>query len=170
MLKAFRKRQGRRKTAALLCARLSAQARDPAFYGAYGVGDTFDGRFDILVLHAWMVLEALRNDGEQDLAQLLVDTLFVRLDEALREQGAGDMGMSRRIKKMAAAFYGRLAAYAEARDDAALAAALVRNVYRGETVRIERAALLAEYVSSVRQRLARSRMTEGEADFGPVPQ
>jgi cytochrome b pre-mRNA-processing protein 3 len=169
MLKAFRQRAERRRTATSLCVRVSAQARDSSFYARYGVGDTFDGRFDLLVLHAWIVLDALQNQGERDLAQLLVDMLFVRLDEALREQGAGDMSMKRRMKKMAGAFYGRLSAYGESHDEAALAAALVRNVYRGDVARIEPASRLAKYAFAAREVLAHARLAEGEADFGPVP-
>jgi cytochrome b pre-mRNA-processing protein 3 len=169
MLKAFRQRNERRRTAEMLCARVSAQARDPAFYAGFGVSDTFDGRFDLLVLHAWLVLDALQDRGERDLAQRLVDALFICLDEALREQGAGDMSMRRRMKKMAEAFYGRLAAYGEARTEAGLAAALVRNVYRGEAARIEQSARLAKYAWAARTRLGQSRLAEGEADFGPLP-
>jgi cytochrome b pre-mRNA-processing protein 3 len=169
MLRAFRRRKERRRIAEALCARLSVQARDPAFHTSYRVRDTFDGRFDLLVLHAWMVLEALQNRGEYGLAQSLVDTLFTRLDEALREQGAGDMGISRRIKAMAGAFYGRLRAYGEVHEEEALAAALQRNVYRGEAACIEQAAQLAKYVGAARARLAHSHLAEGEADFGPVP-
>ena len=50
-------------------------------------------------------------------AQALSDAIFVGFDEALRELGAGDMGMGRRMKEMADAFYGRLQAYE--RGDAA---------------------------------------------------
>jgi cytochrome b pre-mRNA-processing protein 3 len=116
-----------------------------------------------------MVLEALKVQNERELAQALVDTLFTRLDEALREQGAGDMGISRRMKAMAGAFYGRLSAYGEAREEEALAAALLRNVFRGEVAWIEHAARLAKYAEAARARLAHSRLTEGEADFVPVP-
>lgn len=169
MLKTFRLRRARRRTEESLCARLSERARDPVFYAACGVNDTFDGRFDLLVFHAWMVLDVLRSQSEPVLAQMLVDLIFVRLDEALREQGAGDMSMSRRMKMMAGAFYGRLSAYSESQDEAALAAALVRNLYRGETSRIEQAALLAKYAQVARANLTQSRLAEGEAEFGPLP-
>jgi cytochrome b pre-mRNA-processing protein 3 len=169
MLKALRERRERHRLADALCARILLQAREPAFYAAYGVNDTFDGRFDLLVLHAWLVLEALKNSDARELMQKLVDTLFTRLDEALREQGAGDMSISRRMKAMAGAFYGRLSAYGEAGDESSLAAALLRNVYRGETAHIDQAALLAKYAWAARARLAQSRLAEGEADFGPVP-
>jgi cytochrome b pre-mRNA-processing protein 3 len=169
MLKALQIRRERRRTGEALCARLSKQARAPDFHTAYRVSDTFDGRFDLLVLHAWMVLEALRDQGEQDLAQSLVDTLFVQLDDALREQGAGDMGMNRRMKKMGAAFYGRLEVYRQADGEAALVEALTRNVYRGDAARIEQARALAKYVAVARAALARSKLAEGEAEFRAVP-
>jgi cytochrome b pre-mRNA-processing protein 3 len=169
LLKALRERRKPQRIAVALCARLSAQARHPAFYSRCGVSDTFDGRFDLLVLHVWMVLGELQNRGESALAQRVVNALFIRLDEALREQGAGDMGMSRRIKKMASAFYGRLQAYGEARDESGLAAALVRNVFRGDEAHIEQAAALAKYVFAARAALGQSKLAEGEADFGPAP-
>ena len=169
MLKALQRRRECRRIADTLCARVSARARDPAFYRVCGVGDTFDGRFDVLVLHAWIVLDALQSRGEGEVAQQLVDALFIRLDEALREQGAGDMGINRRMKTMAGAFYGRLQAYGGARDESSMAAALMRNVFRGDAARIEQAALLAKYVASARVKLGPSRLAQGEADFGPVP-
>jgi cytochrome b pre-mRNA-processing protein 3 len=70
---------------------------------------------------------------------------------------------------MAGAFYGRLSAYDAAPDEAAMAGALLRNVYRGQDDRIEQAARLAKYVGDARARLVQSRLTEGEAEFGPVP-
>src|SRR5260370_29695528 len=36
------------------------QAREPLFYRDLGVPDTVNGRFDLLVLHLWMVLRRLR--------------------------------------------------------------------------------------------------------------
>ena len=77
-----------------------------------------DGRFDLVALHAWLVLERLKAAGMDAAAQALTDILFVGFDEALREQGTGDMGMGRRMKAFANAFFGRLAAYGGATDEA----------------------------------------------------
>ncbi|HEX3431680.1 MAG TPA: ubiquinol-cytochrome C chaperone family protein [Rhizomicrobium sp.] len=168
MIGALNRRRRCRETAARLCAAVSARARDPIFYLDYGVADTIDGRFDVLVLHAWLVLDWLREAGDEALAQSFVDALFVRFDEALREQGAGDMGMSRRIRKMASAFYGRLRAYSESRSDEALGTAILRNVYRGSASRVEQAALLAKYVAGARKEIMPSRLDRGELEFGPT--
>ena len=43
--------------------RLVAQAREPAFYEAMGVEDTLEGRFDLLMLHVWLALRRLREEG-----------------------------------------------------------------------------------------------------------
>ena len=169
MLRNFRNGRRRRGTAAALCAAVSRRARDPAFYQAYGVADSVDGRFDLVVLHAWLVLEQLRERGENDLAQTFVDAIFAAFDEALREQGAGDIGIGRRMKKMAGAFYGRLQTYSGSGDLAALGDAILRNVYRGEACRVEQAAALAKYVHDARKGVADSRLAEGEVDFGPPP-
>ena len=169
MLRTLRGRGQRKQLAAKLCAAVSARARDPAFFLDYGVPDTLDGRFDVLVLHASLVLEQLRPPHQRALAQALIDALFVHLDEAMREQGVGDIGIARRMKAMAGAFYGRLHAYRDACDQDALAAALLRNVYRGASARVERAERLAKYALVARARLVTCRLDRGELDFGLAP-
>ena len=130
MLNALRRRAEERQAAQALLAETTARARLSAFYDAYGVADTIDGRFDLLVLHVWLVLERLASQKLQGLSQRLVDAVFVQFDEALRQQGAGDIGMSRRMTKFADAFYGRLKAYGDAPDQDVLAAAIQQNALR----------------------------------------
>jgi len=117
-----------------LYAALVAQARRIEFYTRLQVADSIDGRFDMVVLNAFLVLRRLGGeDGEaKDLAQALFDLMFADFDQCLREMGVTDMGMSPKIKKMAKAFYGRVAAYemAFATDGQGLAEALGRNLYR----------------------------------------
>jgi cytochrome b pre-mRNA-processing protein 3 len=90
-----------------------AQARRPEFYRDWGVPDSLDGRFDMIALHGFLVLHRLKRDHEATaaLAQNLFDTLFLDMDRALRELGAGDLGVGKRVKAMARGFYGRVAAY-----------------------------------------------------------
>lgn len=110
-----------------------AQARRPEFYSALGVPDTLDGRFDLVALHAFLVLHRLKRDHPRsvDLAQGVFDTMFLDMDHSLRELGAGDLGVGRRVKQMAKGLYGRIAAYEAglAGPDDELAAALRRNLY-----------------------------------------
>jgi cytochrome b pre-mRNA-processing protein 3 len=147
---------------------LIARSRQPVFFRALGIADTMDGRFDLLALHAWLLLEKLNAAGRRDLAQAVTDQLFIGFDESLREQGAGDMGMGRRMKKMANAFYGRMKVYSEAGDESVLAAAIERNVYRG-TGQLEGARLLAMYAKLARIHLSTADVTTGAVDFGPLP-
>jgi cytochrome b pre-mRNA-processing protein 3 len=58
--------------------------------------------------------------------------MFLDMDINLREMGVGDLSVAKRNRAMWEAFHGRSAAYAAAWDDpAALAASLVRNIWRG---------------------------------------
>ncbi len=127
--------------------------REPAFYTDYGVSDTFEGRFELLAVHAGLVLRRL-NAAEPPgpaVAQDLVDAIFGHLDSDLREAGVGDITVPKRMKKLAEAFLGRSSAYDQAlqQDLQALAAALARNVFagRGDGIR------LAAYVSSASRSL-----------------
>jgi cytochrome b pre-mRNA-processing protein 3 len=161
MLNAMRRSKERRLTAERIYAALVTRAREPVFFERFGIPDTLDGRFDLLTLHAWLVLARVKEDAQ--LSQALVDTIFVGFEEALRERGAGDMGMGRRVKKFADAFYGRLKAYGEAKDGSEMSAALERNLYRGGPCGGE----LAAYVMQARRRLAS--WENGAPDFGPLP-
>jgi cytochrome b pre-mRNA-processing protein 3 len=166
----LRRKKEDRAAAQMICAALLAQARKPAFFVELRVPDTFDGRFDLAVLHAWLMLERLRSAGYGMVAQALVDDIFVNFDEALRDLGASDMSMGRKLKKIANAFYGRLSAYGSAADIDALAAAIGRNVYRGEAARAGDAARLATYALVCRSQLAQWTPEDGSPVFGPLPQ
>jgi cytochrome b pre-mRNA-processing protein 3 len=108
------------------------RAREPRLFLAWGVPDTLDGRYEMLALHAFLVLHRLKAEGAatRRFAQFLFDAMFADLDRALREMGASDIGVGKRVKAMAAGFYGRIRAYEEgiAGGAAALEAALGRNL------------------------------------------
>jgi cytochrome b pre-mRNA-processing protein 3 len=117
-----------------LYAALVAQAREPAFYREGRVPDSLDGRFELVALHAFLLLRRLQTEGQAGagLAQALFDRMFVDMDESLREIGVGDLSVGKRVKAMAKAFYGRAAAYEAALADsvpATLEEALARNLY-----------------------------------------
>jgi cytochrome b pre-mRNA-processing protein 3 len=108
-----------------------AQARLPAFYQRCHVPDTVNGRFDMVLLHLWLVLRRLRacEQGAAP-AQALFDRFCSDMDDNLREMGVGDLTVPKRMLGFAEAFYGRTAAYDAALQagGAALAQALARNV------------------------------------------
>lgn len=109
------------------------RARDPDFFLRLAVPDTLDGRFEMIALHMFLVLNRLKaeHDATSDFAQALFDAMFADLDRSLREMGATDMGVGKRVKEMAKGFYGRIKAYEDglAADDRVLADALKRNLY-----------------------------------------
>lgn len=138
--------------------RIVAAARQPAFYARWDVPDTPLGRFEMVALHMFLFMHRVRGaDGEaRDIAQQLTDDFFKEVEHSIRELGVGDMGVPKRMKKLAGMFYGRAAAYGaalDAGDRAALAAALSRNVRPGvETW--PQAQDLAAYVALARDDLA----------------
>ena len=154
----FARRRARRASKAVIeqiLGEIVAAARRPALYRTFEAPDRIDGRFELLTLHAGLVLRRLAALGglADAIAQELVNSIFIHFDDTLREMGVSDIGVSRRVKAMAGAFYGRNAAYAAALDSGSsvgLAAALGRNVYGASTPgAAPRAAALADYVVSV---------------------
>jgi cytochrome b pre-mRNA-processing protein 3 len=130
-----------------------AAARRPQLYEQLAAPDRIDGRFELLTLHAGLVLRRLAALGGvgDAVAQDLVDSLFSHFDDTLREIGYADVGVAKRLKTMGRAFYGRNAAYAAALDDtpAELATTLARNVYGAGGGDAPQAEALAHYVASL---------------------
>lgn len=169
----FRREDGVSKTAGTLYEGLVAQSRAPRFYADLLVPDTIDGRFDLLALHGFLVLDGLSRAGEQGnrIGTALATRIFAGLEDALRDLGVGDIGLSRRMKQMADAFYGRISVYGAAQDEDAMAAALLRNLYRGEDARTLEARRLAPYVLSMRAKWRENPapLLNGAVHFDPVP-
>jgi cytochrome b pre-mRNA-processing protein 3 len=138
-------------TIAALYGAVVAQARCPRFYQEYGVADTVLGRFDMIVLHAAVLLRRLRegDGGMQGLAQGVFDAFCLDIDHNLREMGISDQGVPRQMKRVGEAFYGRARAYDAAlaqADNGLLAEALTRNVYAEAAEPQVAAVPLAAYV------------------------
>lgn len=130
-------RNPRREAIGTLFSRVAGASRSPALYLSLGVPDTLEGRFESLSLHVMLVLRALRAlpPPADEVARDLSDALFRDLDGALREMGVGDTSVPKRMKSLAAAFYGRAKAYdapLDAADPDALARSLARNVLARE--------------------------------------
>jgi cytochrome b pre-mRNA-processing protein 3 len=125
------------------------QAREPVFYRELGVADTVNGRFDLLLLHLWMVLRRFRSaNGAAEASQALFDHFCADMDANLREMGVGDLAVPKRMQAFGEAFYGRGAAYDAAfADDDALTLAFCRNVLNGKGM--ENARRLAIYAKRV---------------------
>ncbi|HZP19996.1 MAG TPA: ubiquinol-cytochrome C chaperone family protein [Bauldia sp.] len=148
----FRRDRGAGDIAHALYGAIVAQARQPALYADFGVPDTVEGRFEMVVLHLALLLRRLRGEGEAGRAagQHLFDLFCADMDRSLRAMGVGDLGVPKRMKKMGEAFYGRAAAYdaaIDAGDRQALADAFARNVFAGTAA--GGAAPMAEYALTI---------------------
>ncbi|MBW7968952.1 ubiquinol-cytochrome C chaperone family protein [Bradyrhizobium sp. BR 10289] len=154
----FRKpRQAPRGTIEAIYGMIVAQAREPIFYRDLGVPDTVDGRFDLLLLHLWLLLRRLRAaEGATGLSQALFDRFCEDMDDNLREMGIGDQTVPKRMRAFGEAFYGRVQAYDQAVEAGgeALAAAICKNILNGTG--IDHARRLAAYARAADADLARA--------------
>ncbi len=129
----FRKRDPHKEIALTLYRSAMEQSRDPWFFAQGGVPDSYDGRFDCLLLHLYLIIQMLnQHESGQALAQDLFDVAVGDFDQSLREIGVGDTGMKRRMKNMMLAFNGRMHAYQAAQEEGSAAVwqeALARNLY-----------------------------------------
>lgn len=102
--------------------------------------DNFEGRFEAVTLHTVMVLRRLRQFGAPGnaFADQLYRKVFDGFDHALRERGAGDSSIARKIRGYGERFFGLARAIDSAFEASdtpnALEAVLVRNaVSNGKT-------------------------------------
>jgi cytochrome b pre-mRNA-processing protein 3 len=135
-----------------------AQARSPDFYLAYGVPDTVEGRFDMIVLHLVLLFRRLAREPEATclLTQGVFDRFCLDMDHNLREMGVSDLAVPRQMRRLGEAFYGRAEAYERALSadggGDSLVSALARNVFAEAGVSSPKASRLAAYVlAAVRQ-------------------
>jgi len=170
----FSGRNPTREAADIAYRHVVEQARRPVFFGAYGVPDTLDGRFELICLHAFLYLHRLKAERPQAsrFSQSLFDRMFADFDRSLREIGVGDLSVGKHVKRMARAFYGRILSYEAglAGDDSVLAAALSRNLFGTVRAQAYNAAAMASYVrrtvSHLHQQPARA-LLEGQVSFEP---
>jgi cytochrome b pre-mRNA-processing protein 3 len=149
MVFSFFRRKPQQEAILSLYNNIVAQAREPLFYRDLGVPDTVNGRFDMVLLHLWMVLRRLRPvERGAGLSQALFDHFCGDMDDNLREMGVGDLTVPKRMQKFGEAFYGRAAAYdlALGAGDEPLALALCKNILDGGD--IDRARQLAAYANA----------------------
>lgn len=113
MLQWFRRRAEAGRRAEELYGSVVAAARHPAFYRDMGAPDTPEGRFELVALHLFLLLEGMnvKSPNETELAQRTIEAFVTDMDDCMREMGVGDMAVGKKVKRAAAAFYERAAAY-----------------------------------------------------------
>ncbi len=177
ILQWYRDRKVRKEAAARLYEMVAVQSRSPVFYERLGVADTIDGRYDLLMLHIFLIMDRLNMLGPEavKLSQDVFDKTFRTVELHLREMGIGDLGIPKHIKKMMKAFNGRAHSYHEAlaaHNADALQLALTRNVYRTEGESIPPGVFeLTDYVLSTRhgfEAMGLDQFESGQIWFPPV--
>ncbi|AGK57569.1 ubiquinol-cytochrome C chaperone [Hyphomicrobium denitrificans 1NES1] len=113
MLQWFRRRTQAARRAEELYGSVVTAARHPAFYRDMGAPDTPEGRFEMIALHLFLLLEGIRLQAtaETELAQHTIEAFVTDMDDCMREMGVGDMAVAKKVKRAAAAFYERAAVY-----------------------------------------------------------
>jgi cytochrome b pre-mRNA-processing protein 3 len=172
-----RGRRAERAAAHLLYGDLVSQARSARFYRELGVPDTPEGRFEIIGLHAALLMRRLKTEGGagRALGQALFDLMFADMDASLRELGVGDLSVGKQVKRLAGQFYARLAALERVHGgaDAGLLGPILRaNVWQGgpppSAAQVD---ALAGYLIAAERHLAGqagSALLRGTATFPPL--
>lgn len=165
------------ETASMVYAAALSRARSPQFYTENGVPDSFDGRFEMLVLHVFMVMHKMTAGGAQgqEFNQSLFDVMFADMDQTLREMGIGDMGIPKHMKRMMKGFNGRIHTYRECveTDGAISEDVLARNLY-GTVERPSPAHLrqMKDYIAACLARLDKAEISDissGHVEFAALP-
>lgn len=167
------------------------QARQPVFYIDYGIEDAIGARFELLTFHVALVIYALkslaaddpRREQAQETAQALFDSFLLALDTTLREQGTGDLSVSKKMKPLTQIVYTRMKRWdelwangAEAADQAVYAA---RTLFAGTAfddeeegdqgavaaVVLPRATAFAGYIADARAGLSPDTILQGRLDW-----
>jgi len=113
MFRWFAGRAARKEAAEKIYDAIVAQSREPSFYLHCSVPDTLSGRFDMLVIHMFIVLQILKIGGREGqlLAQEIVEAFIREMDTMVRDLGVSDRNVPKEVRKIAQLFYGQLLAY-----------------------------------------------------------
>lgn len=159
MLRWLRKQAETGRRAEELYGSVVTAARQPAFYGAIGVPDTAQGRFELVALHLFLALEGLNATvpDPKDLRQRTIEVFVNDMDDCMREMGVGDLGVPKKVRRAAATFYERATIYQRDRTDLKedrLATSLRRYLFAGAVSRDDASRALARYVLAASAALA----------------
>jgi cytochrome b pre-mRNA-processing protein 3 len=148
--------------------RVVALARDPAWFAERGVADTLTGRFDVLSMVLAIVL--LRMDHSPQLrapSSRLTECFAADMDGQMREEGAGDQVLGKRIVVLMSVLAGRIEACRDglaAHDPAVLTAAVRRNVSMLEGADPAAAAAALRALAEKLRRLCDASLLAGEIE------
>lgn len=125
------------------------QARGKFFYTELDIPDTPEGRFEMIVLHVFLLMERLGQNSPP--SRLLIESLIDDLDRNLREMGTGDISVGKKVKRLTNAAYARFRCYGTESPEAQQAM-MAREIFREESH--PQAATLFAYRLQARDALA----------------
>src|SRR5580700_5815906 len=104
MLALLKKNRALRQTARLLYGSIVTAARQRIFYACWGIPDTLQGRFEVLLVHIVLAQCRLAAESERGLrlARALSEAFVMDMDDCMRELTFGDLGVPREVGSAAA--------------------------------------------------------------------
>lgn len=132
-------------------------SRSKIFYMDLDIDDSFESRFDLVILHSFIIFQYFIEIGDKKnkLSQSLFDFMFHDFENNLREMGFGDIAVNKRMKKFISAFYGRILSYsnsyAEYKENNSLlnfSLAIKKNIYKNKKISDKKVNLISNYVVS----------------------
>ncbi len=178
MFRWFGERAARKEAAEKIYDSIVAQSRNPAFYLRFGVPDTLSGRFDMLVIHMFMVLQNLRLAGKEGelLGREVVEAFIREMDSMVRDLGVSETQVPKEVRRIAGLFYGQILIYAKAAEDEdsrALAEAVWKSFRSGNPSTQVNAQAVAGYILAALHSIRETPLThllQGYLDFPEVAQ
>jgi cytochrome b pre-mRNA-processing protein 3 len=151
MFRWFAERAARREAAEKIYDSIVAQSRNPVFYVRCGVPDTLSGRFDMLVIHMFIVMQNLKlgaNEGKL-LGKEIIEAFVREMDSMVRDLGISDAYVAQEVRKIADLFYKQLVVYTtavEQNNKGALGEAIWKSFQSGDDAANVAADELADYI------------------------
>lgn len=159
MLNWFSKRTSEARNAHEIYGSIVAMTRTPGLYSGIGVEDTLEKRFELLILHMFVVLcwlNGLQGNHEK-LKQALVDCFFEDIETITRQAGVGDLAVPKKMRRLAAQYTARMEAYQAAVDSKGkkpMESLLSEIFFEGDPQQREKSGALAGYLMTCEKHLA----------------
>ena len=130
-------------------------SRSKFFYLDYGLDDSFETRFDLIIFHAFMIFYfyKFKQIDKSLIAQNLFDFMFNDFENNLREMGFGDIAVNKKMKIFIRAFYGRLSQYSKGvdlainqNDKTLIEKTIINNIFKSNKVDPKDLIVFVEYI------------------------
>ena len=132
-------------------------SRSKFFYLDLKLDDSFETRFDLIILHSFIIFFYYKNlqNRTSIVAQDLFDLMFSDFENNLREMGFGDIAVNKKMKVFISAFYGRIAQYSKGLeiyiskgDKLLLHQTILNNIYKGKIESKQYIDYFIDYIST----------------------